>query len=189
MSGAKKKGGLILLNKVSILPTGNEIRSGIVIDTDSAAIMQIVLDSFPNCCVVRLEPVADNENKILESLEDRIAGKDDLVILIGGSGGGHRFVSTLGEDYTHSALTGYLNEYSWREIYGKNGHLWSKLVAGKKGETIIVNVPGPHVEAVAAAHAAIKCIKNQCLDLETIAVEVAKAVLSKYPTGGEIVNK
>jgi len=187
--GAKRKGGLILFDKVSILPTGNEICSGIVIDTDSVAIREIVLDNFPDCYVYRLEPVSDNEDEIREALENRIKLKDDLVILIGGSGGGHRFVSTLGKDYTHSTLTGFLPQYSWREIYGMNGHLWSKLVVGKKEKTIVFNVPGPHVEAIAATNACMDCIKKQCFDLETIVSEVAKAVLSQYPLGGEIINQ
>ena len=53
----------------------------------------------------------------------------------------------MGKDFTHSALERYLDEKSSREIYGKNGHLWCKLICGKKGDTLIVNVPGPYQEA------------------------------------------
>lgn len=178
----QRKGGLTVLKKVSIIPTGNEINNGVVIDTNSPAIMQIILENFPQCEVSREKPVIDKENKIVEKIDECVSKDTDLVIIIGGSGGGFRFDSTLAEDYTHSAMISYLSEYSAREIYGKNGHLWSKIVYGKKDSTIVTNVPGPYVEAVAAAKVLIKSLKENNKESHSICEDMANAVLENYPS-------
>ncbi|MDF2616823.1 MAG: molybdopterin binding domain protein, partial [Sedimentibacter sp.] len=56
ITAVQERGGLILLNNVVIIPTGNEILNGIVIDTNSPAIMQIILENYPTCEVTRLKP-------------------------------------------------------------------------------------------------------------------------------------
>lgn len=182
----QKKGGSILINKAVIIPTGNEILSGIVVDTNSPAIMQIILENYPKCEITRLTPVMDKEREILKVIDKHVNNSNELVIIIGGSGGGHRYVDTLAEDYTHSALSRYLEDFSAREIYGKNGHLWSKIVCGKKGSTIVINVPGPYVEAIAATKTLISCIKENITDKNVLCQNVAETVLSNYPLGGNI---
>lgn len=175
-----------MISKAVIIPTGNEICEGIVIDSDSPAIMQLILENYPQCQVTRAKPTIDKEAEIADVITYSIMDKNDLVIIIGGSGGGHRYVSTLGEDYTHCAMLNCLSDYSVREIWGKNGHLWSKLIVGRKENTLIINVPGPYVEAIAAVKACMACIKDSESDLNSICKSIAKAVLSNYPTGGEI---
>lgn len=177
----RRKGGIILINNVVIIPTGNEVLSGVVTDTNSPAIMQLILEQYPGCRVIRLKPVSDNEDEIIEQLEECIRENVDLVIFIGGSGGGHRYVSTLAKDFTHSAIEKCISEYKYKEIYGKNGHMWSKLVAARQGNTLVVNVPGPYVEAVEAAKACVKCLTENERDLNVIVDRISSAVLSKYP--------
>ena len=60
--------------------------------------------------------------------------------------------------------------------------MWSKLVCGRKGPTLVINVPGPYEEAKAAMQA--------CLDgmlrgagVEEISRAMAQAVFEKYPSG------
>ncbi|MDR7869687.1 MAG: molybdopterin-binding protein [Tissierellaceae bacterium] len=171
-----------MLKKVSIIPTGNEIYNGVVIDTNSPAIMQIILENFPQCEITREKPVIDKENKIVEKIDKCVSKESDLIIIIGGSGGGFRFDSSLAEDYTHSAIISYLTEYTSREIYGKNGHLWSKIVYGRKDSTIVTNVPGPYVEALAAAKALVKSLKEDTEDSQSICEDMANAVISNYPS-------
>jgi len=177
-----KKGGVILLNSAVIIPTGDEIFNGIVIDTNSPVIMQLILEAYPRCEVRRLMPVIDNEIEIIEKIKECLNRNVDLIILIGGSGGGHRYVPTLGKDFTHSAILKYLKDYKYKEIYGKNGHMWSKLIAAKKDNTLVINVPGPYVEAIEATKACINCLVNDEKDLTIIVEKIAEAVLSKYPT-------
>lgn len=171
-----------MLNSVSIIPTGNEILNGIVIDTNSPAIMQIILDNYPACKITRLVPVMDKEVEIVNAIDRCVTDMDDLIIIIGGSGGGHRYVSTLSEDYTHSAMLKYLEKYSTREIYGKNGHLWSKIVCGRKKESLIINVPGPYIEATSAIKTLIKSLMDNVDDENIICEKVANTVLSNYPS-------
>lgn len=165
-----------------ILPTGDEIRSGIVLDLDSPEIMTQILKIYPEVEVTRLCPLIDKEDVIFNKIGEIVKRQPDLIVLIGGSGGGHRFSETLGKDFTHSALERYLDEYASHEIYGKNGHMWSKLICGKKGITTIVNVPGPYVEAKVAIEAYLKASADG-VDLDNISLAMADAVLAQYPVG------
>lgn len=182
----QKRGGLNLINRAVIIPTGDEILNGIVTDTNSPAIMGLILEAFPQCEVTRVKPVNDTEEKITNKLSECIDKGNELIFLIGGSGGGHRYIPTLGKDYTHSALVKFLPDAEAREIYGANGHLWSKLIAAKKGGSIIITVPGPYVEAVAAAGAAIELLERGEENIDIIVSKTAEAVLEKYPSGGKL---
>jgi molybdopterin biosynthesis enzyme MoaB len=175
-----------LINKVAIIPTGNEILSGVVIDTNSPAIMQEILENYPACQITRFKPVIDKESNIVVEIDKCVKDLYDLIIVIGGSGGGHRFEKSLSEDYSHTAMSNYLADYSAIEIYGKNGHLWSKIVCGTKNLSTIINVPGPYVEALAAAKAILKCAKENIIDKNIICERVSEAVISNYPSGGEV---
>ena len=66
-----------------------------------------------------------------------------------------------------------------RQLFGKNGHLWSCLVCGRLGDALVLNLPGPFVEASAAIEA---FVKNAASDnLETINAAMAEAVRKQYP--------
>ena len=99
---------------------------------------------------------------------------------IGGSGGGYRFSSTLGSDYTHSAMELWLDEKVSHCIYGKNGHLWSKLVCGRKGGALVINVPGPIREA-AATIAAFAESAREGRDIRAINEAMTRALYAQYP--------
>ena len=185
------------MKEVVIIPTGDEIIDGTVLDTNSPAIIGSLLKMEPLCEIHRIAPVADNLDAICEAVDIWVKRGVSLVVIIGGSGGGRRFSSTLSEDYTHNALESLLDEKVSREIWGKNGHMWCKLVCGKKSDTLVINVPGPHVEAVAAFEAFcavyintklqhqknINGAKLDNLNFDEVNVEMIKAVLSQYPIG------
>ena len=119
-----------MINKALIIPTGDELALGIVVDSDSPAIISSLIEFNPNIYVTRFAPIKDNEEdieKLIQSMEHKLY---DLIILIGGSGGGHRHIADLGKDYTHSVLEKILEEKTCREIYGSNGHMWCKIVVG-----------------------------------------------------------
>lgn len=165
-----------------ILPTGDEIRSGIVLDLDAPEIIRQIVRAFPQAEVTRLCPLLDVEDAIFQKISEVVEKHPDLVVLIGGSGGGHRFSKSLGKDFTHSALERFLDEYASHEIYGKNGHMWSKLVCGKKGVTTVINVPGPFDEAKAACEAYLKAVAEG-KSLDDVSLDMANAVLAQYPVG------
>ncbi len=170
------------MRTVYILPTGDEIKNGTVLDLDAPEIIGQIVKAYPEAEVTRLCPLVDVEDTIFNKITEVAEKQPDLIILIGGSGGGHRFSKTLGKDFTHSALERYLDECASHEIYGKNGHMWSKLICGKKGSTTIINVPGPFVEAQAACEAFIKAYKDN-LSVDDISLNMANAVLKQYPVG------
>lgn len=173
-----------MINKAIIIPTGDEILNGTVVDTNSPAIMSIIIEKFPACCVKRVKPVIDAEECIIESLEKALQEEPDLIILIGGTGGGHRHISTLAKDFTHGALMRTLTNAVYRELIGYNGHLWSKLVCGEKNGCIIVNVPGPYEEATQTAKTLVESIADGVEDLEILVNEAAKTLEKIYKTGG-----
>ena len=53
-----------MIKSAVIIPTGDEIRSGIVLDTDSPEVMRHLLIHNPEMHVTRLSPVNDDENSI-----------------------------------------------------------------------------------------------------------------------------
>lgn len=163
-----------------IIPTGNEIMDGTVLDLDCPEIMRILVKLEPCCRVTRVAPVLDEENRIIDTIASCVAQGADLVVLVGGSGGGHRHSATLGKDYTHSAMERWLDEKYSRPIYGKNGHLWSKLVCGRKGSCLVVNVPGPLREARAAMEA-FAAAYGEGLSIDELNDAMARAVFLQYP--------
>lgn len=170
---------------ICIIPTGNEIFLGIVVDTSSAYIMQELIKKYPACEVYRKTPAADETKSIIKKIEQCVASKADLVILSGGSGGGHRHSPTLSEDYTHSALSQYLDECAESEIYGSNGHLWCKLVCGMKKGSLVLNLPGPFVEAAAAFDAFLEVYDSDEIKLHHINKRMINAVYDQYPNAAE----
>lgn len=168
-----------MISKAVIIPTGDELKSGIILDTDSPMIMQVLLSINGNCTIIRNEPVSDSEDKITNCIKSYIDQELDLIVLIGGSGGGHRYSTTLGKDFTHSSLETILEEKHSTELYGKNGHLWSKLICGMANKTMVINVPGPYQEARAAIEAFKKSYENS-LEFKQININMAEAVKSQY---------
>lgn len=169
-----------MIDKAAIIPTGDEIRTEIVLDTDSPMIMQVLLGLNGRCNITRNEPIDDSENLIIDCIKGYLNQNVDLIVLIGGSGGGHRYSTTLGKDFTHSSLDAILDEKYSTELYGKNGHMWSKLICGIIDNTMIVNVPGPFQEARAAIEAFKIAYEENEQDLKNINSKMAEAVKAKY---------
>lgn len=142
-----------VIDFVEIIPTGDELCSGVVLDTDSPMLMQYLLQMNSNCTVRRWPVTPDSMEKISERIHQCMRQRPDLIILIGGSGSGHLYSEVLGKDYTHAGMESLMNNYSATSLYGKNGHMWSRLVCGYIEKTLVMNVPGPYVEAQAAIRA------------------------------------
>ena len=169
-----------MISKAFIIPTGNEIQDGTVLDLDSPRIMGELVKLNPEMVITRLAPVLDVEGNIVETLQGCLNNRADLIVLVGGSGGGHRFSKTLGKDYTHSAMELWLDEKVSHEIYGKNGHMWSKIICGKKEDCFVINVPGPIREAAAAIEAFTRSVRES-QDIRHINHAMSEAVFKQYP--------
>lgn len=179
----------MIVNNVDIIPTGDEIADGIVLDTDSPMIKQHLLELNSNCIVRIRTAVKDIEKEIIQIISNCINDEPDLIVLIGGSGSGHIHSNILGVDCTHSGMETYLDICCATSLYGKNGHMWSRLVCGKKGNALIINVPGPYVEAEAAIIAFCECISTTD-SIHEINDAMSKAVLIQYGSsvGRVVVN-
>lgn len=169
-----------MIHRAVIIPTGDEILSGTVLDTDSPEILACLTAAFPACSVCRTAPVADREDAIVHSLLCHAEQGADLIVLIGGSGGGHRHDASMTRDYTHTALDRVLEGRVCRELYGKNGHLWSRLLCGRCGKSLVINVPGPFAEARAAIRAFCAVYPGAQDNPAVINEAMAAAVLEQY---------
>lgn len=142
-----------MINTVEILPTGDELQNGTVLDTDSPMLMQELLHLNADCTVCRHSITQDSVESIVERIRKCLLDEPDLIILIGGSGSGHLHSDLLGKDCTHTGMETLMDDFAATSLYGKNGHMWSRLVCGQIGKTLVINVPGPFVEAKAAIKA------------------------------------
>jgi len=170
------------MKKAVLIPTGDEVKAGVVLDTNSPALMELILEQFPRAVVIREEPVIDDLGEITSAIKRYM--DSDLILVIGGSGGGSSYDQALAVDVTHAVLEDLLEQPEIKEIFGYNGHLWSRLVIGKYKTAIVANVPGPMVEAVAAARVIIRGLAAG-EDLCQISVAVAEAVMEQYPKRGQ----
>lgn len=166
------------MEEVIIIPTGDEIKNGLVLDTNSPRIMELVLGCWPACRIVRAVPAEDVKEEIQKEIRGWGSGQG-LIFLTGGSGGGRAFNSDLAVDCTHTAVEELLESSEAVEIIGSNGHLLAKIVVGKYEDKLLVTLPGPTVEAVGGAKAVLENLAGE-LDLKRIATKVAQAILAQY---------
>lgn len=170
-----------MIKTAYILPTGDELRNGTVLDTDSPMLMQALLRLNNNCRICRCGVVSDSMMAITEEIHNCTEAKADLIILIGGSGSGHLHSDLLGKDYTHAGMESLLERSTAISLYGKNGHMWSRLVCGYIGSTLVVNVPGPYVEAKAAIAAFCAVMEEDPVpEIEALNHAMAQAVAACY---------
>lgn len=170
----------MIVESMSLVPIGDEVAAGIIVDTDSPAIMQLALERWPGCTVKRLPPCRDLKSEITEVVREEIARGSQLVLVIGGSGGGDRFDAALAPDMSHSAIRRLFPEAATSQIWGSNGHLFCEMTVAAHGGGWAVNVPGPQLEAVAAAEAAMDAIIAG-LPIHDVVRKMAEAVARQYP--------
>ncbi|MFW6286351.1 MAG: molybdopterin-binding protein [Candidatus Sumerlaeota bacterium] len=172
------------IERAAIVCTGDEVVDGIIVDTDTPAIRKILLEHYPQCSIEAIPPVRDRREAIERAMRRMVSDGMDLGILVGGSGGGRRYDPALAVDCTHEAMRALLDQEATRDLMGYNGHLWARCVAGRKGQTLFFNVPGPQVEAEAAARAGICYLhQKEAVDFEALAETIASAVRTQYPEG------
>ena len=170
-----------MIEKAYILPTGGEILDGTVLDTDSPMIMGELLRMNPGLMITRLPPIDDDKKAIAGCIQSLADSGADLIVLVGGSGGGHRHSPTLGFDFTHTAIENLLENPYFTSLYGKNGHMWCRLACGFLGKALLINLPGPFIEAQAAIRAFVLALKDHGFSPGSINEYMAHAVRDTYP--------
>jgi len=169
-----------MFNQALIIPTGDELAAQIVLDTDSPLVMGKLLALNGTAAVTRVAPIVDKEAAITEAIKERAREGYDLIIIIGGSGGGHRYSPTLGKDFTHTSLESILTGIQAGALYGKNGHMWSKLVMGRYEQALVFNVPGPYEEVQVTMDAFVKTYAMDEQDLKQMNEAMLAALQAKY---------
>lgn len=168
------------MDKIMIIPTGDEICEGILIDTNSPKIMGRLIENYPAAFITRKNPVRDKKNLIVSAINQGVEENYQLILTIGGSGGGGKSTDSLADDYSHESILQLVSDHETIAIYGCNGHLWSKIVVASIDNSLIITLPGPQIEALAALDAAIDSL-NKALTKKEICKNVTDAVISKYP--------
>ena len=164
------------MKMAKIQPTGNELLAGIIEDTDSPMAAGVLKDM--GYCVETAAPLPDSEEAISSAIRNAAEKSFSLLVLIGGSGGGHAFDPALARDCTHGAMDSLLEPKSAVSLYGKNGHLWSRLVCGFYRKMLVINLPGPFDEAGAAIRAFSEA--GSGASCEEISHAMAEAVKQTY---------
>lgn len=172
--------GATMSGLVVLLPTGGEILDGTVLDTNSPELLAQLLRHDPACRVLREAPLADSPCAITGAVRRHAENGASLILLTGGSGGGHCYSATLAEDHTWAVLEGLLTPKSSHALYGKNGHLWCKLVCGLCGECLVANLPGPFVEAREAMAAFLRVYSEAPDNTAAIVRAMGEAVRAQY---------
>ncbi len=169
-----------------LIPTGEEILSGMVTDTNSPEIMKKILERHPDHKVCRAFPCPDDKEKILSAINEGFSNNYDLIVVMGGSGGGKKYNESYNPDKSHSAIIDYTSEnsgaYHFIEIYGSNNHLFAKIVFSNLSEGKIINIPGPYQEAMAAIDVIINRLEQIIsYDYSFILNKLAESILKTYP--------
>jgi len=168
------------MKKIIIIPTGDEICEGILIDTNSPKIIARLIEKYPTASIKRNKPVRDKKKLITKAINQSVQKNYQLILTVGGTGGGGKSTKSLANDYSHESILKLASDYETISIYGYNGHLWSKIVVALIKNSLIITLPGPQIEALAALDAALNSI-NEPLDKRKICDNIANAVINKYP--------
>lgn len=132
--------------KFIIIPTGDEILKGLVVDQNSPIIAGMIIKAIPGSTIFRTKPASDNKEHILSIIRQNLSKKPDYIIITGGTGGGKKFSDQLSKDLVHDVLKENFQDIHYRNIFGQNGHLFSTLTIANSENTKILSLPGPKDE-------------------------------------------
>lgn len=132
--------------KFIIIPTGDEILEGIVVDQNSPILAGMIIKKLPGSSIMRSKPAPDSKDGLLEIINQNLNKNPDYLIITGGTGGGNNFSETLSKDIVYDVLKNHFNTIYSRNIYGRNGHLFSTLTIAVENNTTILSLPGPKDE-------------------------------------------
>lgn len=131
------------LRRVKVIPTGNEVVSGIIQDTDSLLIKQefekhgYEVDISP--------PVEDDERAIANNIESAMYDGYGIIITTGGVGAEKKDKTVEAtQRIDPEAATPYIVYY--KKGVGRHVKDGVRIGVGKAGEFLIINLPGPNEE-------------------------------------------
>jgi molybdopterin adenylyltransferase len=145
---------------LAVLTISDRCAQGLLIDTAGPAVVDMLRQSWP-LAEIRTVLLADVEDAIASTLEKLSADSAALVLTVGGTGLGPR-------DRTPEATRRVIDREApglaeaMRSLgAGQNPYAWlSRGVAGLKGNTIIVNLPGSKRGAEESLVSILKLLKH-----------------------------
>lgn len=158
------RGGV--LKRVKVIPTGNEVVTGVIQDTNSSLIKQefeklgYEVDVSPS--------VEDDERAIANAIESAIYEGYGVIITTGGIGAEEKDKTVEAtKRIDPKATTPYIVHY--KKGYGRHAKDGVRIGVGKVGEFLIINLPGPHEEVKECLNVLIPELKNGNYEKEYLA--------------------
>ena len=128
--------------QIGILTISDRASQGVYEDTSGPLIAKII-DDRTEWSVVEQKIVSDEKNDIVEILESWVEKKLDLILTSGGTGFAPRDVTPEATLHVIDRLAPGISEAMRLEGLKITPHaMLSRSVAGMKGNTLIINLPG-----------------------------------------------
>ena len=126
--------------KILVLTISDRASEGVYEDRSGPAVLEVLGAGIQGAHIERLV-VPDDKKEILKAFESNL--DKDVIVTTGGSGIGPRDVTPDVTERFCDALIPGIAEHLRRESYRETPYaLLSRAVAGRKGRTVIVNLPG-----------------------------------------------
>ncbi len=126
--------------KILVLTISDRASEGVYEDRSGPAVEEVLRDGIAGARIERLV-VPDDERRIEQAFDTHL--DRDAIITTGGSGIGPRDVTPDVTARFCDALIPGIAEHLRRESYRETPYaLLSRAVAGRRGRTVIVNLPG-----------------------------------------------
>ena len=146
--------------KILVLTISDRASEGIYEDRSGPAVEEVLRAGIPGAGIERLV-VSDDEAEILKIFESHL--DRDVILTTGGSGIGPRDVTPDVTARFCDALIPGIAEHLRRESYRETPYaLLSRAVAGRKGRTVIVNLPGSVKGARFCAQLLVEILPHAC---------------------------
>ena len=146
--------------KILVLTISDRASGGVYEDRSGPAVLEVLQAGIPGAEIERLV-VPDDEAKIEQAFEAHL--DKDVILTTGGSGIDPRDVTPDVTVRFCDALIPGIAEHLRRESFGETPYaLLSRAVAGRKGTTIIVNLPGSVKGARFCAGLLVEILPHAC---------------------------
>ena len=146
--------------KILVLTISDRASGGVYEDRSGPAVEQALRSGIPGAEIERLV-LPDDYARIEQAIESHL--DRDVIITTGGSGIGPRDVTPDVTTRFCDALIPGIAEHLRRESYRETPYaLLSRAVAGRKGRTIIINLPGSVKGARFCAELLVDILPHAC---------------------------
>lgn len=146
--------------RILVLTISDRASDGVYEDRSGPAVEEVLREGIQGAGIERIV-IPDDENEILKVFESNL--DKDVIVTTGGSGVGPRDVTPDVTTRFCDALIPGIAEHMRRESYRETPYaLLSRAVAGRRGGTVIVNLPGSVKGARFCAGLLVEILPHAC---------------------------